>query len=175
MRLQHLMLLVCGLLAVGSSHAADEPKAAKINQIRLYIPTPMLEERIGNDVKPLANYIKALEKGTAEFMAKEKQPKAKGVLIAVGIKSKTKTRIWCEAVDGDVPDGLLHKLEKELAKVEAVDPKKAPIAFAIEINLFGQKAEKFPEFPKVWFESRDKDKPTKVVPPDDLFKSIWPD
>jgi len=176
MRPRHaLTLTIYGLLAVGPSLEADEPKAAALNQLRLYIPTTMLEERLGSDVTPLANYIKALEKRTAEILGKEKQPKAKGLLIAVGIKSKRKTRMWCEAVGGDVPAELLGKLEKELAKVEAIDLKKAPAAFAMEINLFGQKADKFPEFPKVWFEGRDKNKPTTVVPPDDLFKTIWPD
>jgi hypothetical protein len=134
-----------------------------------------LEDRFGKDVEPLAAYIKALEKRVGEILAKEKPPMAKGLLVAVGIKSKKTTRIWCEAVDGEAPAELLELLEKELAKVEAVDLKKGPGGFAMEVNLFGKKPSKYPEFPKRWVEAAKKNKNMLLIPPDDLFKSIWPD
>ncbi len=154
--------------------AAEEPKPAELNQLRLYVPIPQLEDRFGKDVEPLAAYVKALEKRAGEILAKEKQPKAKGLLIAVGVKSKKSTHIWCEAVEGDAPAELLQLLENELAKIEAVDLKKAPAGFAMEVNLFGRKPDKYPEFPQSWVEAAKKTK-SPLVPPDDLFKSIWPD
>jgi hypothetical protein len=161
-------------LAFAVAVSADEPKPAELNQLRLYVPIPQLEERFGKDIDPVVKYIKALEKRAAEILSKEKMPKAKGLLIAVGIKSKTKTRIWCQAVDGEAPAGLLRKLEKELAKIEAVVLKKAPAAFVMEIKLFGRKPTKYPEFPDVWIEAAKKTKKL-LLPPDELFKSIWPD
>jgi len=151
------------------------PKPAELNSIRLYIPIPQLEERFGKDVGPLTNYIKALEKRASEVLGKEKAPSAKGLLIAVGIKSKTKTRIWCQAVDGDVPAELLHRLETELGDVEGVDLVKGPAGFAMEIKLFGQKPAKYPEYPHSWIEAATKSGTKLVVPPDDLFQIIWPD
>jgi hypothetical protein len=153
--------------------AAEEPQPAKLHQINMCVPIPQLTDRFGKDAKPVSMYIKALEKRAGEILAKEKQLSAKGLLIAVGIKSKADTRVWCEAVDGDMPEELLQQLETELAKIEAVDLKVAPAAFGVEINLFGQKPEKFPEFPKSWVDAAKKSK-TALVPPDDLFKTIWP-
>ncbi len=81
-------LLALIALSLTSSIAAQEPKPAALNQLRLYVPIPDLENRFGKDIEPLAGYIKSLEKRAGEVLAKEKQPKAKGLLIAVGIKSK---------------------------------------------------------------------------------------
>ena len=169
-----LIVVVFVCLASPATHSA-EPKPAELNQLRLYVPIPQLEERFGKDIGPLANYIKSLEKRAADILGNEKPPKAKGLLVAVGIKSKTTTRVWCQAVDGDVPADLLHQLEKELAKVEAVELKKAPAGFAMELKLFGQKPTKFPEFPASWVEAAKKSETKLLLPPDDLFKTIWPD
>jgi hypothetical protein len=162
-------------LCLTSVVTAEEPKQASLNQLRLYVPIPDLENRFGKDIDPLAEYIKTLEKRAGEILAKEKQPKANGLLIAVGIKSKKNTRIWCEAVDGEASAELLQLIEKELAKVEAVDLKKGPAGFAMEINLFGRKPDKYPEFPQSWVDAAKKTKTKLLIPPDDLFKSIWPD
>jgi uncharacterized protein YggU (UPF0235/DUF167 family) len=163
------------MLCLTSSGSAEEPQPAKLNQLRLYVPIPQLEDRFGKDIKPVAEYIKTLEKRAGEILAKEKQPAAKGLLIAVGIKSKKNTRIWCQAVEGEAPAELLRLLEKELAKVEAVDLQKGPAGFAMEVNLFGRKPDKYPEFPQSWVEAAKKTATKLLLPPDDLFKSIWPD
>jgi hypothetical protein len=168
-------LLVAALVCLASPAQCQDSKPAELNQLRLYIPIPQLEDRFGKDVKPLRNYIKALEKRASEILAKEKQPGAKGLLIAAGIKSKKNTRIWCQAVEGDIPEALLRKLEKELARVEAVDLKKGPAGFAMEVKLFGHKPEKYPEFPQSWEAAAKKSETKLLVPPDDLFKIIWPD
>jgi hypothetical protein len=76
-----------------------------------------------------------LEKRAGEILTKEKQPKAKGLLIAVGIKSKKTTRVWCEAVEGEATMELLQLLEKELAKIEAIDLKKGPAGFAMDVLI----------------------------------------
>jgi hypothetical protein len=77
-------------------------------------------------------------------------------------------------VDGEIPAELIKKLERELAAVEAFDLLKSPAAFGLEVKLFGQSPEKFPEFPDVWLEAA-KNSGAPLSPPDDLFKIIWPD
>jgi hypothetical protein len=175
----HAPLLLCAFLTsapvAAADKKADDAKLADLNQLRLYVPIPEFEDRFGKDVEPLANYIKALEKKAGDLLSKEKRPEAKGLLITVGIKSKTKTKVWCQAVDGEVPAELLQRLEKELAKVEGVDLKKGPAGFAMEVNLFGRKPAKYPEFPDVWLEAAKKNQNKLLIPPDELFKSIWPE
>lgn len=170
-----LKRLAGGKLSLRQLIAAEESKSVALNQLRLYVPTPELEDRFGKDVVPLTGYIKALERRADEILSKEKPPGAKGLLIAVGIKSRSKTRVWCEAVEGEMPAELLARLEKELGKIEGVDLKKGPAGFAMEVNLFGQKAGKFPEFPQSWVEAAKKGKAKLLVPPDELFKILWPD
>ena len=170
-----LGLLVAVLVCLAPTARCQDPKPAGLNQLRLYVPLDQLEERFGEKVDPLANYIKALEKRAGEILSKEERPKAKGLLIAVGIKSKNNTRVWCQPVDGDAPAALLRKLEKELAKVEAIDPKKGPAGFAMEVNLFGQKPDTYPEYPDSWVQAAKKSETKLLLPPDDLFKVIWPD
>jgi hypothetical protein len=171
-----IALLTVLLASAAPTRGADEPRPTDLNQIRLYVPIPQLEERFGKDVEPLASYMKALQKRADEILAKEKEkPKAKGLLIAVGIKSKKNARVWCQAVEGEIPADLLKRLEQELGKVEAVDLKKGPAGFALEVNLFGQKPEKFPEFPQTWVDAAKKGESKLLLPPDELFKGIWPD
>lgn len=151
-----------------------EQKDFEHNQLRLYVPIPELPKRVGEDVEPLANYIKALDEPIQKWLEKEK-PQAKGLLIAIGIKAGKKSRAWCQSVEGDIPAEVLSRLETELGKVPTIDLKNRPMAFGMEIKLRGQKVEKFPEFPTTWIEASKKSKGMLVVPPDELFKVIWPD
>ncbi|CEF49239.1 unnamed protein product [uncultured bacterium] len=153
---------------------AEEKKLVELNSVRLYLPDDTLRQRIGNDSSPLADYIKSLQKEAALFWEKAEPPKAKGVLIAVGVKQDKKSRIWCDAVDGEISAEALAKMEKKLGEVPAIAVKKGPIAFAVEINLQGQKPEKFPEMPKAWVEAAKKSKEPLMFP-DELFKIVWAD
>jgi len=49
------------------------------------------------------------------------------------------------------------------------------MAFALQLELGGRKVEKFPEFPAVWVEAAKKRAGTLLIPPDELFETIWPD
>src|SRR5262245_45133867 len=99
------------LLSLSVVFAAAEPTPTELNSVRLYVPIPLLPERFGDDAEPIGDYIKSLQQRTDEILSKEKPPEAKGLLVAVGIKSKRNTRIWCEAVDGEIPEELLRRLE----------------------------------------------------------------
>jgi hypothetical protein len=121
------------------------------------------------------NYIKAIEKATGTLLEGEDLPKAKGLLIAVGIKPGKKARVWCQSVEGEIPAKVLQKLEKELAKVETIALNNGPVAFGMEVKVRGSEVGRFPEFPSVWLEAARKVEGTRLVPPDDLFKLIWPD
>jgi hypothetical protein len=152
-----------------------ESKVVQLNQLRLYVPNAELVKRIGADVNPLVNYIKAIEKATAKSLEGEELPKAKGLLIAVGIKPGKKVRVWCQNVEGEIPAQVLQKLEKELAKVETITVTNGAMAFGMEVKVRGSEVGMFPEFPAVWMEAARKSEKTRLVPPDDLFKLIWPD
>ena len=52
--------------------------------------------------------------------------------------------------------------------------KEGPIAFAVEIRLWGQRLGRFPEMPKAWVEAAKKSKEPLMVP-DGLFKVVWPE
>jgi len=151
-----------------------DKKDFELNQLRLYVPNPDLPKRLGEDVEPLVNYIKSLDDPLQRWLEKE-QPQAKGLLIAVGIKAGKKSRVWCQAVEGDIPAAALQRLEEELGKVATIDLKKEPVAFGLEVILGGQKVEKFPEFPTVWLDALKQSKVKVIVPPDELFKLIWAD
>src|SRR5262249_12396290 len=54
---------------VAPERPADRPagpaRAAEVSRLRLYVPTNELSDRVGKDVKPLADYIKTLEKAAS--------------------------------------------------------------------------------------------------------------
>jgi hypothetical protein len=153
---------------------AQEKKAIEVSRIRLYLPDAPLRQRIGKDVTPLADYVKSLEKEITSFWEETEQPKAKGLLVAVGIKPGKKSRLWCDAIEGEIPAEMLSKLEKKLAEVPTIAVKEAPIAFALEVRLWGQKPDKFPEIPKAWVDAAKKSKVPLMIP-DELFKVVWPE
>lgn len=164
-------------LAFGYLNAigAAEPKAAELNSLQLYVPIPELEHRVGSEIEPLTKYVKALENATAQYLQKQKRPQAKGLLIAVGIVSEKQRKIWCQPVDGKCPVELLCELEKVLAELDAIALKNPPMAFGMQMNLWGQKPNKFPQFPDVWIDAAKKSETQRIIPPDDLFKTLWPE
>ena len=160
------------LLCAGGQ--AQEKKVVELNSIRLYLPDAALRQRLGDDVSPLVKYVKAIELETVMFWQKAEQPKAKGLLIAVGVKPDKKVKVWCDPVDGEIPADVLARLEKRLGDLPAVAVNQGPIAFALEVKLWGQKPGKFPEMPQAWIEAAKKSKEPLMVP-DGLFKLLWPD
>jgi hypothetical protein len=154
---------------------SEETKPAKMEQLRLYVPISELENRIGADVEPLAAYIKSLEKTTSGFFQQQARPQTKGLLIAVGVAAGKKAKVWCQAVDGDCSRKLLTQLEDVLTQVESITLKRPPMAFAMEMNLWGKKPQKYPEFPETWIEVAKKSSTKLLIPPDELFKTLWPE
>jgi hypothetical protein len=104
-----------------------------------------------------------------------KMPSARGVLVAVGMKAGRRVRVWCQAVEGDIPAPLLRTIEAKLAEVPSPDLKKGPAGFALEFALFGRTPSHFPEFPDRWRDAAASTRSKQLVPPDDLFRLIWPD
>ena len=72
----------------------------------------------------------------------------KGLLVAVGITAGRRSRVWCQAVEGDIPTALPRTLERELADVEAVELKQAPAGFGLKFALNGKTPSEFPEAPE---------------------------
>jgi len=164
------LAVASGLICLTTVGHAQEKSVVELNSVRLYLPDEDMRERAG-DATPLANYVKALQKEATAFWEKAPRPEAKGVLVAVGVKPGKKARVWCDPVDGAIPVATLAQLERKLGEVPAVAVKRGPIAFALEINLRGQKPKEFPGAPKAWAEAAKKaNKPLTI--PDDLFQII---
>ena len=172
-----LLIFLCAVCLFAKSAnviaQAQGGEVTKVDTVRLYLPDTELDRRLGGDIESLARYIKALEKETAAFWSKSTQPTAKGMLIVVGIKPGKKSRVWCEAVEGEISADILRNLEKQLGAVSPPEVKEAPIAFAINTHFRGRKVKEFPVFPKVWVDAA-KASVRELTIPDDLFKIIWP-
>ena len=172
----HAAWIVFSALILGFNVLGGEkPKAAEMKRLQLYVPIPDVENRVGSEIEPLTKYVKALEKATAQFLEREKKPDAKGLLIAVGIVSEKQTKIWCQAVNGECPSELLRKLERTLGELDAIALKNPPMAFGMEMSLWGRKPDEYPRFPDVWVEAAKKNETKRIIPPDDLFKILWPE
>ncbi|MFO0812843.1 MAG: hypothetical protein U0796_06465 [Gemmatales bacterium] len=153
-----------------------EPKVADTDHLVLLIPTTDIRTRIG-PVEPFTDYLKLVFRKVDEVMltVKESDVKAKGLAVVIGIKANKQVKIWCEAVDGDIPEALLRRLEKEVATVEACDLLKPPVAAMLNMKLWGRTPAQFDKVPKVWSDAARKHDVKIVIPPDDLFKVIWKD
>jgi hypothetical protein len=159
-----VFMILCTCLA-----HAEEGGVTKLKSIRLYLPDAEMKERVG-DVKPLVEYVKALQQEAEKFWASSDRPGAKGVLVAVGVKPGGTSRVWCDAVGGDIPVATLEKFRAALEKVKPPTVKNGPIAFALELGLRGEMPEEFPVIPQSWKASKE-----PLLVPDGLFKVIWPD
>jgi hypothetical protein len=154
---------------------AATTNTAQLTQLRMYVPIPDLPARIGDDVNPLTDYVKALTAAAGKFFETNEVTSTKGLLIAVGVKHNKKSRVWVETVEGKMADGILRRLERNLETIEPIAVRDRPFAFGMQVNLRGQKVKEFPKFPAVWLEAAKKTESNLLIPPDDVFKVIWPD
>jgi hypothetical protein len=155
-------------------------KVIELKQWRSYVPIYELAPRLGDDPSKfadyevlLADYTMSVVKETTAFWENAERPTAKGLFVAIELRPGKQSRMWCEAVDGEIPAEVLSKLENRLAEVPAIDVK-APIALAVEFNLWGQEPETFPEIPKAWGQAA-KESGRFLGVPDELFEVISPD
>lgn len=169
-----ILLFAAIFVATNSAFAANPTAPTKVKSAVLYLPDNLMVERMGNDVQPLVKYIKLVEKEIDRFWLTQPVPTAKGVLVAVGIKPGKKARAWCEAVEGTIPPATLRSFEQSLSKIATFDVQKGPIAFALNVELHGKQAAKFPFVPKVWMDTAKNPKGRGIVP-DGPFKVLWPD
>ncbi len=163
-----LAVILCAGLA-----RAEERSVVKLNSVRLYLPDAQMEERVG-DVGPLVDYMKALQREAATFWGASKRTAAKGVLAVVGVRPDGKVRVWCDAVDGDVPPDILQGFRSALERVQPVRVKNGPVAFALELGLWDQMPSEFPVMPEAWNAAFRNAKEPLLIP-DGLFKVIWPE
>ena len=143
----------------------------ELKSVRLYLPNDILRQRLGNDAGLLPDYVAALHRRANSFLETAGRPAAKGILIAVGVRPNKKAKVWCDAIDGEIPGELLRELEQALGEMPAVEVKQGPIAFAIEAGLWRQTPGNFPGMPKAWVEASS----ASLMIPDELFKVIWPE
>jgi hypothetical protein len=154
---------------------ADEKKDGfDLQSVRLLVPLPEIKRRLGaTDAEALANYGKTMVKTAKDVLAKEPKPKADGLMIVIGIKPGGKARVWCQAVDGDVPADTLRKLEAELGKVKTLETKEN-FAFTLECRFGAKEVKQFPIIPTAWTEAAKGAKKPPIVP-DEMFPLVWKD
>ena len=171
------VVLPAAVVALGlfpAAGRADEKAKLDVQLIRLLVPIPEIERRLGtDDVKPLADYTKAVQAAAAEFWAKTPKPKADGLLITIGIKPGKKGQVWCEAVGGEIPADVLKELAAKLSRVPTIDTKEN-FAYSLECRLGDKEATGFPIVPKAWA-AATKDAKKPPVVPDEMFPLIWKD
>lgn len=126
------------------------------------------------DVGSVEDYIKALNGATLTALKDSKQYDAHGILIAVGVKPGKKVRIWCEAIEGSLPEGILQNLKSSLENIPTVEVKDGPIAFALCGILWNREVKEFPDMPVVWRKALAESGKNLTVP-DGLFELIWAD
>ena len=141
----------------------------------MYLPEAEVAARFGGDPRPREEYVAALKARLGALMEGSEPPSAKGLLVAVGLKAGRRAWVWCQAFDGEVPAPLLRTIEAELAEVPAPELARGPAGLALEVALFGRSPSGFPEAPDRWRDAAASGRSKRVVPPDDLFRLIWPD
>ena len=158
-------------LAAGAL-AAQEPA-------RTFIPVSVSflqsqEEMIPRiDDVSLKACIESYQRAASEALAGADTGDAHGLLIAVGVKPGKRHFVWCEAVEGKLPQATQDKLDAAFAGVPRVEVKVGPIAFIIRGTLKNRTVKAFPQFPAVWDRAMQRsDKPFLTV--EELFRIVWP-
>ena len=84
----------------------------------------------------------------AAILAAAEPVPAQGLLVAVGLKTNRRSKVWCQAVEGTIPPALIKTLERELGEVEPVTLKSGPAGFGLKFALNGQDALGVPAGPR---------------------------
>ena len=149
--------------------------AAKFLGTVLYVPTPQVEARFGADPQPMADYVNALKARAGAILAEAEPSTARGLLVAVGLKAGRRSKVWCQPIEGTMPAALVKTLERELGEIEPIALKAGPAGFGLKFGLNGKTPIEFPKVPERWNDAAQSSRSKMVIPPDDLFKILWPD
>jgi hypothetical protein len=148
----------------------------RLGGARLYQPDGVLQERLVDGTGRLAAYVKTLAwVGSQYFGGLARDFGSMGVLIGVGVLPGERTRLWCETVDGSLPEDIWRAFVDLLEGAGAnVRPQvTGPVAFAIEGLLGAGPTIPFPEIPSSWRDAAmTAAEPLSV--PDGLFPLIFP-
>jgi hypothetical protein len=160
-------------LAVEYSPALDPRRGLSQTSITLYNTDKDLVDR-GFDAQTFSDYVDRLEIAASSVLADYAQLDARGLLVAVGVKPGGKVKVWCEALEGEMPEATLLRLKAELEKVPAIKVDKGPIAFALAETVGDKQVKDFPRIPSAWQKAADASNMSLSIP-DELFKIIWPE
>ena len=158
--------------APSTQKATVAPTSLKLHAVRLYQPDDVLRKRIGDDVVPLAGFVRQVQAATETAVAGTVAGDAKGLLVAVGVKPDGAVRAWCQAVDGSIPQATLDAVAAAIGKVAAVPVHGGPLALAMELDVNGATPVEFPVLPETWSKAAG---PKGALVPDGIFATLWPD
>lgn len=147
--------------------------------IVLYQPNEVLVQRIGNDVTPLADYIKKIQSVATPLLQKEK-PEVFDIVIIVKPDAdtpKVRSRVWLVSNLTDNPSN--DALKTQLEAIQPPEVKSGPLAIALSYLLNGAtksttSANFQPPIPEEWKRKIPIDSKTPIIP-DGIMPYIWPD
>jgi hypothetical protein len=149
----------------------------RLGRIRLYQPDEVLALRLPAGVGELAAYSKTLAWVGREYFGRLRRDLGSlGVLIAVGIKLNRQTRLWCDVVDGEIPNDVWGPFVDLLEGAgDNVRPSvTGPVAFALECLVGAGPSIDFPMGPAAWAHAAAQHG-TDLAVPDQLFELVFPD
>ena len=149
----------------------------RLAQVRLHQPDYVLTARLPAGTAELAAYCKTLAwVGSEYFGGLGRDFGSLGVLIVAGIKPNRQTKLWCDVVDGDIPDDV-WKVFVELLGGAGRNVRPAvtdPVACALECVLGAGPSIAFPLGPAAWQQAAAQHESGLAVP-DELFELVFPD
>jgi len=149
----------------------------RLGAVRLLQPEEVLASRLPDGVAEVAAYCNTLAWVGSEYFGRlGRDFGSLGVLITVGIKPNRRTKLWCEVVDGEIPDdvwdvfvGLLRgagdKIRPEVT---------AAVALTLECLLGAGPSITFPVTPAAWEQAISLNTRGLGVP-DELFEIVFAD
>ncbi|MGZ0146128.1 hypothetical protein ACXJJ3_03580 [Kribbella sp. WER1] len=147
----------------------------QLGSARLYQPDAVLEERLPSGTAELAAYIKTLTWTCTEYFSDYSGAFGSlGLFLGVGLKPGGQAKVWCDVVDGSLPDDVYAALV-ELLNGAGTDVRPAatgPVAFALEGHLGNGPRTPFPELPAAWQSTGIN---RSVLIPDELFPYVFPE
>ena len=166
-----LIALILACLNIGAVVALAAPRGFETENIVLYQPNDVLEERLP-DVSKLADYIKRLQDVCQKFFAGATAPETLDIVVAV--RPGRQSRIWFVSSVQSTPDASRKSLRKNLESVIPCDIASGSIAFAIAGKIAGGEGKKRTDIPMPREWEKAAERKTNVVIPDGILDAVWP-
>lgn len=165
---------LCLLIQFIQTFSVDNlaPQTFVPKSVSMFQSQEEMKARLGD--LTISEYAQKFEKAIQEALAGADLGDACGLMVAVGLKPGKLRVVWCEAVEGSLPQATLDGLYAAFGVIPSIEVKDGPVAFIIKGALKDKKVEAFPDFPSAWTKTLEA-AGQKFTTLDGLFKLIWKD